>query len=205
MDPGPRPTEWDGFIKRHASTLWAADFLSVKAWTHKGKKDHYILAFIHIGSRRVWLSPCTLHPNRVWVAQQARNFLMHCQFNGLEIDHLIRDRDTKFVDLFDQTLASAGIDVKRLPVRSPNLNAYIERFIQTLKHECLEHFVILGQKHLDYLAGEFVGYCHTQRPHQSMGNQPLLKLNNDQSIEHGEVACEERLGGLLRHYYRRAA
>lgn len=207
LDPGPDrgPTEWDSFIKRHASTLWAADFLSVKTWTMRGRKDHFILAFIHVGSQQVWLSPCTMHPTRAWVAEQARNFLMYCQFNGLEATHLLRDRDGKFPKIFDHTLRSGGVRVKKLPVRSPNLNAYIERFVQTLKHECLEHFVILGAKHLDYLAGEFVDYYHTRRPHQSMGNQPLLRLADAESAEDGEVVCEERLGGLLKHYYRKAA
>jgi putative transposase len=146
-----------------------------------------------------------MHPTRAWVAQQARNFLMHCDFNGLEIGQLLRDCDGKFDEIFDQALRSSGVLVKKLPVRSPNLNAFIERFIQTLKHECLEHFVILGQKHLDYLASQFVDYYHTQRPHQSMGNKPLLKLTGAEPAEHGEVVCEERLGGLLKHYYRKAA
>lgn len=95
--------------------------------------------------------------------------------------------------------------VKKLPPRSPNLNAFIERFIQTLKHECLGHFVILGQKHLDYLAAAFVEYYHTHRPHQAMENKPLLRLTDADPGGHGEVACEERLGGLLKHYYRKAA
>jgi putative transposase len=207
LDPGPDrgPTQWDDFMKRHASTLWAADFLSVKAWTKRGRKDHFILAFIHVGSRQVWLSPCTMHPTRAWVAQQARNFLMHCQFNGLEIGYLLRDRDGKYGETYDAIFDSIDIDVKPLPARSPNLNAFIERFIQTLKHECLEHFVILGAKHLDYLASQFVDYYHTRRPHQSMGNKPLLKLTDAEPVEEGEVVCEERLGGLLKHYYRKAA
>ena len=209
-DPGPGrgPTTWDDFIARHAKTLWAADFLSVKAWTSKGLRQMHLLAFIHIETRRVWVSPCTFHPNRDWVAQQARNFLMHMESAGLPGDLLLRDRDGKFAPIFDVILRSSGVEVKKLPVRSPNLNAFAERFVQTLKHECLEHFVIFGHKHLDYLVSTFIDYYHTQRPHQSKGNRPLLKLVEPPPAlpnTVGEVFCEERLGGLLKHYYRQAA
>src|SRR5690606_35544832 len=146
-----------------------------------------------------------MHPTRAWVAQQARNFLMHCQFNGLEIGYLLRDRDGKYGETFDAIFDSIDVDVKPLPARSPNLNAYIERFIQTLKHECLEHFVIHGAKHLDYLASEFADYYSPQRPHQSMENKQLLKQSDAEPVEDGEVACEERLGGLMKHYNRKAA
>lgn len=207
FDPGPGrgPTTWDDFIARHAKTLWAADFLSVKAWTRYGLVDLYLLAFIHIDSRRVWVSPCTQHPTQDWVCQQARNFLMHVEDAGLETGRLLRDRDGKFVTMFDDILNSAGIEVTMLPVRSPNLNAHMERFVQTIKHECLSHFVILSHRHLNYLVTEFVDYYHKQRPHQSKGNRPLLKLTDYPPSSTGDILCEERLGGLLKHYYRKAA
>ncbi len=207
--PGRGPTTWDDFVACHAKTLWAADFLSVKAWTAKGLRPMYLLAFIQVETRQVWVSPCTPHPNRDWVAQQARNFLMHVDFNGLPADQLIRDRDGKFAPAFDRVLRSSGVDVKPLPVRSPNLNAYAERFVQTLKHECLEHFIFFGHKHLDYLVSTFVDYYHTQRPHQAKGNEPLLQLVEQQPTappsSTDDVLCEERLGGLIKHYYRQAA
>ncbi|MCG8508930.1 MAG: hypothetical protein MI741_06835, partial [Rhodospirillales bacterium] len=121
---GSGPQTWDAFIARHAKTLWAADFLSVKSWTHKGLKQMYLLAFIQIETRKVWVSPCTLHPNREWMAQQARNFLMHVDDAGLKAGQLIRDRDGKYAPVFDAILESSGIDVIPLSVRSPNLNAY---------------------------------------------------------------------------------
>jgi putative transposase len=206
-DPGPGrgPTTWDDFMARHAKTLWAADFLTVKAWTRRGLVDLYLLTFIHIDSRRVWVSPCTVHPTGSWVCQQARNFLMDVEDAGLEAGRLIHDRDGKFVTMFDDILNSAGIEVTKLPIRSPNLNAHMERFVQTIKHECLSHFVILGHRHLNYLVTEFVDYYHKQRPHQSKGNRPLLKLADDPPSGTGEIACQERLGGLLKHYYRKAA
>jgi len=207
-DPGPGrgPTLWDDFIERHAKTLWAADFLSVKAWTSQGLRQMHLLAFIHIETRQVWVSHCTLHPTQDWVAQQARNFLMHLESTGLPAKKLLMDRDGKFAPIFDAILKPSGIKVKKLPVRSPNLNAFAERFIQTLKHECLNHFVILGHKHLNYLVATFVDYYHTQRPHQGKDNEPLLKLANAPHPDSSsEVLCEERLGGLIKHYYRKAA
>ena len=148
-----------------------------------------------------------LHPTKDWVAQQARNFLMHIDHaRSLPATKLIRDRDSKFAPIFDTILESSGVEVKKLPIRSPNLNAFAERFIQTLKHECLNHFVIFGQKHLDYLVAKFVDYYHTRWPHQSKGNEPLLKLTDPPPPNTGgEVLCEERFGGLLKHYYRKAA
>ncbi|MEO0513842.1 MAG: integrase core domain-containing protein [Planctomycetota bacterium] len=208
IDPGPGrgPTLWDDFIARHAETLWAVDFLSVKAWTPKGLRQMHLLAFVQVETRQVWVSPCTLHPTKDWVAQQARNFLMHVESTGLPGDLLLRVRDGKFAPIFDIILETSGIDVKVLPVRSPNLNAFAERFAQTIKHECLNHFVILGHKHLDYLMATFVDYYHTQRPHQSKENKPLLRLTESPPPNpDGEVLCEERLGGLLKHYYRKAA
>ncbi len=123
----------------------------------------------------------------------------------LKASRLIRDRDEKFVTMFDDILNSAGIEITILPVRSPNLNAHMERFVQTIKHECLSHFVILGHRHLNYLVTEFVDYYHKQRPHQSKGNKPLLKLTDDPPLTTGEILCEGRLGGLLKHYHRKAA
>lgn len=103
----------------------------------------YLLAFIRIETRQVWVPPCTLHPTKDWVAQQARNFLILTESAGIPGDLLLRDRDAKFTPIFDVILKASGIGVKVLPVRSPNLSVFAERFVQTLKHECLNHFVLL--------------------------------------------------------------
>ena len=209
--PGPNrgPSAWDEFITRHAKTLWATDFLSVKVWTAKGRKPMFLLAFIQIETRQVWVSPSTLHPTKDWLAQQARNFLMHIGSQGLPADRLLRDRDSKFASMFDTILESSGVNVQLLPIRSPNLNAFAERFIQTIKHECLNHFIIFGHKHLDYLVSTFVDYYHKQRPHQAKGNEPLMKLTEPSEMRppasEAEIHCEEKLGGLIKHYYRKAA
>ncbi len=133
---------------------------------------------------------------------------MHLDLNRLPAEQLIRDRDGKFTPIFDRLLRSSGVDVKSLTMRSPNLNAYAERFIQALKHECLGYIIVFGHKHLDYLVSTFVDYCHTQRPHQAKRNRPLLKLVESPTAppsSSDDILCEERLGGLIKHYYRKAA
>ena len=167
FDPGPKRGKgtWDDFIRIHAKTLWACDFMSVRSWTLRGRLDLYLLIFIHVETRRVWVSDATMHPNARWVEQQGRNFCMHLQENSLPATMLLHDRDTKFTAAFDAILKTQGIAPKRLPIQSPNLNAYAERFIQTLKHECLNHFIILGRRHLGHLVHEFVdAVAHDRTP-----------------------------------------
>ena len=138
-----------------------------------------------------------------WVQQQARYFCIDVEEQGFSARYLIRDRDRKFTSMFDSIMKAEGIEMCPLPVRSPNLNAFIERFIQTLKIECLSRFVILGEKHSNYLTREFVDYYHRQRPHQSKENAPLIP--SDTPPSKGDIVCEERLGGVITHYYRKAA
>src|SRR5262249_19007863 len=137
LDPGPRRGQggWDEFVKRHAATLWATDFFSKKVWTVKGLVDVFVLFFLHVGSRRVYLSGITAHPDRVWMKQQARNVAMHFQEQTLQPTLLLRDNDTKYTQEFDAILASEGAAVKKVTPVSPNLNAYAERFVQSVKQE----------------------------------------------------------------------
>lgn len=214
LDPGPqrRRGTWDEFLRRHAQTLWACDFVSVRTWTWRGPVDCFLLFFIHVDSRRVWCSPATAHPTGAWVAQQARNFCMHLAETKQTITHLLRDRDGKFTDQFDAIIKTSGTSggsggtVRRLPVRSPNLNAFAERWVQSLRVECLDHFVILGERHLDHLVSEYIDYYHRHRPHQGNDNDTLDPAPRPIAIQEGDrVLCEERLGGLLKHYHRQAA
>jgi putative transposase len=117
----------------------------------------------------------------------------------------MHDADTKFTQQFKAVLASEGIAPHQIPFRSPNLNAFAERIVQTLKVECLDHFVVLGERHLNQIVAQFVDYYHHCRPHQSLGNRPPLRTGPPELIAGGEIVCEERLGGLLKHYVRRAA
>jgi putative transposase len=145
----------------------------------------------------------TAHPDRAWVVQQARNFLLHAGEQPDKPEYLLRDHDGKFVPKFDELLRSEGIEVKRVGPFAPNLNAYAERWVQTVRHECLDRFVVFGEDHLRHLVGEFAAYYNRARPQQALGNVPLSKC--EPSAAGGVVVCEERLGGLLRHYTRQAA
>lgn len=146
-----------------------------------------------------------MHPTHDWVAQQARNFCMSVEEGDLRATHLLRDRDMKFRgrDCWDEIILAHDVESVMLPRHSPNLNAYAERAIQSLKQECLNHFVICGEKHLNYLLQEYVEFYNTERPHSAIGHLPPVR--NGPYPTDGEIKCRERLGGLLKHYYREAA
>jgi len=206
LDPGPKRAEgtWADFLQRHAQTLWACDFLSKKIWTLGGLVDVFVLFFIHVGSRRVFLSGMTTQPDRAWMVQQARSFSLYCAEQGYTPKYLLRDMDSKFVAEFDAVLGSDSLTIKRVGPRAPNLNAYAERWVQSLKRECLDHFIVFGEEHLRYLVSQYVAHYHQERPHQSLGNRPLSHTSDPPvlPLEAGAVVCEERLGGLLKHYRR---
>lgn len=193
---------WDHFVRRHLDTLVACDFFTKEVWTPFGKRFAYALVFLHVGTRKVYVSPPTFHPNTRWVTQQARNVLLYLGDNGLGASILIHDRDTKYCRAFRETFRSEGIRVKPLPVRSPNLNGHCEAWIGSLKRECLNHFLCFGLTHLDYLLREYADYYNTVRPHSAMGHRPLAPHT---PVREGPVRCRTRLGGLLNHDYREAA
>lgn len=211
LDTGPKRGEgsWDEFLKRHAATLWAADFLTVKSLTLTGFVDLHLLFFIHIGSRRAFVSSPTANPDSAWVTQQARNVSMEIAELGLGITHLVTDWDTKFPGSFRTVFEAEDVQLIRVGPRKPNMNPYSERFAQTLRKECLDHFVVCGEKHLNHIVREFLIHYHEERPHQSRDNLPLCDADAEEprilKFPSGEVKCRERLGGLLRHYYREAA
>src|SRR5262249_37029360 len=150
LDPGPRRGEgtWSEFIKRHADTLWACDFFSKKVWTRNGLVDVFVLFFIHVGMRRVHVMGMTPNPDEVWMAQQARNALMIFAEQSVKFEYVIMDMDSKFTAQFRATLEADELEVVRVGPRKPNLNAYAERFVQTIRQECLDHFVCFGVDHL---------------------------------------------------------
>jgi putative transposase len=210
FDSGPRRGEgrWDDFLKRHRDMLWACDFLCKKVWTVGGLVEMFALFFIHSDSRRVHLVGMTANPDRGWMVQQASNIAMIFDEESVPPKYLLRERDSNFVKEFDAILSSEGIVVTPISVRAPNQNAVAERFVQSARRECLDHFVVFGEKHLRHLLSDYLAYYHHFRPHQGLDNRPLgwmepAVAERDQPL--GEVVCQERLGGLLRHYQRRAA
>lgn len=210
FDPGPKrgAGTWDEFLKIHAATLWQCDFFSKRIMTVRGIRHIFVLVFIHVGTRRVFVSPATFHPVESWVKAQAIAFNEHVRSSGLECKIVMHDRDCKFSNFFDEVLAARGREVKKTAYRSPNTNAFVERFIQTMKKECLDHFVVFGKTHMEYLVAEMVTHYHEERPHQSKENMPLLPAKRSKDVgfvDAAPIVCRPRLGGLLKHYYRKVA
>jgi putative transposase len=197
---------WDEFVRAHAKTLWACDFMARRVVTPRGLKRAFVLVFIHVGSRRVIASPSTVHPDAAWVSTQAARFVRAARTDGGECGVLVRDSDSKFGRAFDAALRAAGVTPLRLPHLAPNLNAHAERLIQTVQDECLDRFIALGTTHLDHLVEQFVEHYNLERPHSAIGFRtpagPPFAL--DRTVL-GGVECRCRLGGTLRHYHRRAA
>jgi putative transposase len=209
LDPRPRHGEetWDEFVRRHAQTIWACDFFSKHVWTTRGRVEVYVLFFIHLGSRRVFLAGVSPNPDRAWVQQQAGNFALHGAEQACKPAMLLRDNDQKFGPEFDAVLEAEGVDVHRVGPRAPNMNAVAERFVQCVKVECLDRIIVFGEGHLRYLLDEFVTHYHQCRPHQGIDNvTPAGPAPPEPApLDPRHVVCQERLGGLLKHYARRAA
>ena len=208
LDPSPERKKgtWADFVKRHQATLWASDFAGVKSFTTSGMVDLFILFFFHLETRRVFVAGVTANPNAEWVTQQARNFTMAAAEMNLGMTRLIIDYDSKYVAGFDAVLEADGVEVKRVGPRAPNMNAHAERFVQILRRELLDYFIIMGEKHLTHLLSEFISHYHRDRPHQGIGNM-LIERGTDPPAAlpfPAKVERRERLGGLLKSYARAA-
>ncbi len=209
LDPSPERKRgtWADFVNRHAAALWACDFLGVKTWTAAGLVDVYLLVFVHVGTRRAFVAGITARPDAAWVTQQACNASMQFADWTLPATHLLIDHDTKFVPGFDAVFAADGTEVKRVGPRAPNMNAHVERVIQTLRVECLDHFCVLGERHLHHLVSSYLVHYNEERPHQGVSNVPLTGAGPDPPDTlpfPSAVVCRQRLGGLLKSYARAA-
>ena len=209
LDPGPKRGEdtWDDFIKRHAATPWSCDFFSKHVWTLRGWVEVYVLFFLNVETRRVHIAGLTAHPDRAWMAQQARNTAIFFAVQDVKPEVLLRDNDQKYGPEFDVVFEAEGVAVHPITPRSPNLNARAERWVQTVKQELLSRFIVFGEAHLRHLLREFSAHYHQARPHQSLGNAPPCgpPVPEGPPPAPAEVVCDERLGGLLKSYRRRAA
>lgn len=201
---------WEEFIASHAKTLWACDFVQQRVLTLRGFRDAFLLVFVNVATRRAVATTSTEHPDAAWVAEQVARFKAASGTRGTwgtACRVLTRDRDQKFGRAFDGALRAKGITPVRLPHCAPNLNAHVERFIQTLKNECLDRFIVCGKEHLDHLITEFIEHYNAERPHSSIGHRPPAGRAPPLRIagRDGPIRCRTRLGGVLRHYYRMAA
>jgi putative transposase len=219
FDPGPKRGKgsWSEFLRIHSETLWQCDFFSKRVWTIAGPRQIFAMAFIHLGTRRVFIAPSTFQPDADWMKAKALALLDHTNGQQLGCSIVIRDYDGKFSAAFDQIFKDRGIRVKPVGPQAPNLNAYVERWIQSLKYEALNHFIVFGKEHFDYIVSEYVAYYHDCRPHQGIGNVLLPRPGGAPQVDGSagesavtpldlaELKCDEQLGGLLKHYYRAAA
>jgi putative transposase len=199
FDLGPKRGRgtWTEFVQALAKTLWACDFFQKKIWTLGGVVDYFALFFIHIGSRRVIMAGLTPNPTAVWVMQQARNLTLTFDQEVDKPTYLIRDNDDKFPARFDDIFATENMEVVRTCMRAPNMNAFIERWIQSLQLECLDHFVVFGEDHFRHLLESYLTHHNRLRPHQSLDNLPLdgHVLDPPAHWNPEQLLCSEALGG----------
>jgi putative transposase len=199
LDPAPRragPT-WSQFLRAQAHTILAVDFAHVDTVF---LRRLYILVVIEHDRRRVHLAGITSHPTGNWVTQQARNLLMELQEGTDRFRFLIRDRDSKFTTAFDGVFTGADIRIIRTPVRAPRANAIAERFIGTLRRECLDHILITGPRHLDVVLREYLQHYNAHRPHRSLHQRPPVDDTLRPSGAAVHMRRRDRLGGLLHEY-----
>jgi putative transposase len=208
IEPAPRRLEssWKEFLRRQAASILECDFLTVDTVFFK---RFYILFVIELQSRRVHLAGITANPDGAWVTQQARNLLMRLDDEGVRARFLIRDRDGKFTRDFDEVFRSEGIRVIKAPVRAPRARAHAERWIGSLRRECLDRLLILGRRHLERVVDVYAQHYNGHRPHRALAQRPPLSTHPPPSGERGPSGepislhrlrrCD-RLGGLLHEY-----
>ena len=177
------------------------DFFTTEVWTPRGLTTYYVLFLIDLKTRRAHVAGLTTAPDTAFMAQIARN--LTDPVDGFLREHrfVICDRDAKFAASFRSILDGTGITVVRTPRQAPNCNAYAERFVLSIKSECLNRLMLFGEVPLRRAVGEYLQHYQAERPHQGLGNDPLEVVPR---VRRGTVRCRERLGGLLRHYDRAA-
>ena len=198
-------TTWKEFIRTHLDVMVATDFFTAEVWTLGGLVTYYVLFFIHLGSRKVHVAGVTPHPNEAWMVQVARNVTMD-EWGFLSPgQYLIHDRDGKYCPAFQQLIDTAGVTRIPLPPRSPNLNAYAERWVRSAKDEALSRLILFGEASLRHVLAQYGEHVHHERNHQGKGNVLLFPAVSQVTERQGSIRCRERLGGLLKYYTRDAA
>jgi putative transposase len=206
LDPTPRPTAttWRAFLRRQAAGILACDFFTVDiVWLRR----LYVLFFIDVATRRVHLAGVTANPNAAWVTQQARNLLLRLEDQERRVRFLIRDRDTKFCRGFDDVFGSEGAQVLVTPVQAPNANAYAERWVRTIRTECLDWLLIVSRGHLEQVLRIYVRHYNEHRPHRALGLEPPDPSAGPTLVGEARRAPVRRrdlLGGLVHEYHRAA-
>jgi putative transposase len=210
--PAPRrsgPT-WRAFLRAQASGVVATDFFHVDTVL---LKRLYVLFFIELGRRRIWITGVTAHPNGGWVTQQARNVTSELADQEISTKFLVRDRDTKYVGSFDNVFRAEGAEILQTPYRAPNANAFAERFVRTVRSECLDHQLVVNEAHLERILRSYARHYNGHRPHQGIAQEvpapkravPLrvvpISVSRPHHRQHpGRIRRHDRLGGLIHEY-----
>jgi putative transposase len=190
IPPAParqRNTTWSEFIRTHMDVLVATDFFTAEVWTWCGLVTYYVLFFIRLGTREVHVAGITPHPDQRWMVQMARNVTM-AEWGFLSSGHyLIHDRDGKYCPAFQQIITAAGVTRVPLPARSPNLNAYAERWVRSVKDECFSKLILFGERALRHALQEYVEHYHQERSHQGRDNMVLVPVADHRQRRDGPV------------------
>jgi putative transposase len=198
-------TPWKDFLAAHMNVLAGCDFFTVEVLSWRGLVTYYVLFFLHLESRRVHIAGITRHPDQEWMDQIGRSATQESWGYLHPCRYVLHDRDTKFCASFRSALASGGVKTIPLPAKSPNLNAFAERWVRSVKQECLSKLILFGEGPLSRVLTEYNRHYHHERNHQGKGNRLLFPDVSEKRYPSGRnVVCYQRLGGLLK-YYQRAA
>jgi transposase len=206
IEPAPRRREqgWAEFLRAQAASILECDFVTVDTLF---LKRFYVLFFIELATRRVRLAGITTNPDGPWVTQQARNLVMQLDDDGVRPLFLVRDRDSKFTREFDEVFRSQDIRVIKASVRAPKARAHAERWVGTLRRECLDRLLILGRRHLEHVLASYTRHYNGHRPHRSLRQGPPLALSTPADerpiaavTDLDRVRRRDLLGGLIHEY-----
>jgi putative transposase len=206
IEPAPKrlQTSWAKFLRQQAASILECDFLTVDTLF---RKRFYVLFFIELATRRVHLAGITTNPDGRWVTQQARNLLMQLDDEGVRWRFLVRDRDSKFTREFDEVFRAEGIGVIKAPVRAPKARAHAERWVGSVRRECLDRLLIIGRRHLHHVLATYTWHYNEHRPHRALGQRPPLSQPPPRDerpmadvIDLDRVHRRDLLGGLIYEY-----
>jgi len=202
LGPAPRRggPSWSEFLHAQAQGILAADFFTVEtAWL----RTLYVLFFVELGSRRVRLAGVTANPDSAWMRQQARNLAIEDRLE--KVRFLLHDRDAKFSGPFDEIIRSGGVRVIKTPIRSPRANAVAERWVRTVRNECLDHLLVFGRRHLERVLRDYLAHFNVERPHRSLALVPPAGSPRSRGSPSADVRRRDVVCGLIHEYYPAAA